>query len=147
MNIFISHASLDKAIARRIADVLETEGQKVFFDQKSIPTGAVLSREIKRALKQSDLAIFLLTKNVERSKFVEAEVSAILRNENERRVIPILIGDKADENAIWPVLADRNAILAGDEFGDDDLRNLTRMVREWDAVKSIRAEYETVALN
>ncbi|MFT5470472.1 MAG: hypothetical protein ACI8UO_005601, partial [Verrucomicrobiales bacterium] len=40
-----------------------------------------------------------------------------------------------------------NAILAGDEFGDDDLRNLTRMVREWDAVKSIRAEYETVALN
>ncbi|MFT5468710.1 MAG: hypothetical protein ACI8UO_003822, partial [Verrucomicrobiales bacterium] len=112
MNIFISHASLDKAIARRIADVLETEGQKVFFDQKSIPTGAVLSREIKRALKQSDLAIILLTKNVERSKFVEAEVSAILRNENERRVIPILIGDKADENAIWPVLADRNAILA-----------------------------------
>jgi hypothetical protein len=61
MNIFLAHASEDKETAESIAYSLRSRRHKVFLDQDDLPPGASYDQQIERAVKNSDIFIFLIS--------------------------------------------------------------------------------------
>jgi len=61
MKVFISYASEYKNIADRIAVGLRQDGIDVFFDRDQLAPGGAYDTRIRKAIKQSDLFIFLIS--------------------------------------------------------------------------------------
>jgi len=61
MKIFLSHASEDKSAAESIAFSLRSRGHKVFLDRDDLPPGQSYDQQIERAVKESDILIFLVS--------------------------------------------------------------------------------------
>jgi hypothetical protein len=61
MNIFLSHASQDKGLAESIAFSLRDRGYTVFLDRDDLPAGESFDQQIERAVKDSDIFIFLIS--------------------------------------------------------------------------------------
>ena len=61
MKAFISYASEYRKVADRIAIGLRQEGIDVFFDRDQLPPGGAYNTSIRKAIKQSDLFIFLIS--------------------------------------------------------------------------------------
>jgi hypothetical protein len=61
MNIFLSYASPDKATAESIAFSLRSRGYKVFLDRDDLPAGGSYDHQIERAVKDSEIFIFLIS--------------------------------------------------------------------------------------
>jgi hypothetical protein len=61
MKIFLCHASEDKATADSIAFSLRARGHQVFLDRDKLPAGASYDQQIERAVKASDIFIFLIS--------------------------------------------------------------------------------------
>lgn len=106
-NVFISYAREDSAVAHRLSEMLQAEGQKVFFDF-AIAAGEDFSLAIEKALANSQAVVVLLSKNSNRSKWVDAELRGALQG--GKAVIPVLLDEEATSNWVWPLVSDRNAI-------------------------------------
>jgi len=61
MEIFISYASEQRALAEEIALALREEGHGVFFDRSALPEGEAYNERIREAIGGSDLLVFLLS--------------------------------------------------------------------------------------
>jgi hypothetical protein len=61
MKVFLSHASEDKASAESITFSLRNRGHLVFLDRDDLPAGESYDQRIERAIKDSDLFIFLVS--------------------------------------------------------------------------------------
>ena len=61
MKAFISYASEYRNLADRIAIGLRQEGVDVFFDRDQLPPGGAYDTRIRKAIKRSDLFIFLIS--------------------------------------------------------------------------------------
>src|SRR5436305_1223299 len=61
MNIFLSYASEDRALAEQIYLALIGNGYKVFFDRESLPPGGDYHERIKSAVNRSDRFVFLIS--------------------------------------------------------------------------------------
>lgn len=110
-DVFISYARADNAIARRLMDVLNKHGFKVFHDQEALVAGEDFSdsTRIKKELQNAQAVIVLLSRNSKRSKFVEAELREALE-QGSGIIIPVLLDEEATENWIWPLVSNRQAI-------------------------------------
>jgi TIR domain len=62
LRIFISYSSESLPIAEEIAQHLKNAGHSVFFDKDSLPPAADYNHSIRAAMRMSDRAIFVLTK-------------------------------------------------------------------------------------
>ena len=92
--IFISHASADKAVARKIAMALEERGVSVWFDESELLVGDSLANVISDAISSSDYMLVLLSPHSVASKWVQKELNAAYARELDRRditIIPVLI--------------------------------------------------------
>jgi hypothetical protein len=61
MDIFLSYASEQRAIAEEIALALRSEGHEVFFDRSELPEGEAYNTRIREALSGCALLIFLVS--------------------------------------------------------------------------------------
>jgi tetratricopeptide (TPR) repeat protein len=61
VNIFISHASEQTDIAEGIEVALSGEGHAVFLDRSDLPSGETYNDQIRKAVAQCDLFIFLIS--------------------------------------------------------------------------------------
>ena len=61
MQIFLSYASEDREIAEKIANRLELEDHKVFFDREGLKSGKGYDQQIRQAINGCDLLIFLIS--------------------------------------------------------------------------------------
>jgi hypothetical protein len=59
--IFLSYASEQAEIARRIELSLKGDGHTVFFDRDSLPSGESFDARIRGAIEESDLLVFLIS--------------------------------------------------------------------------------------
>lgn len=81
MDVFISHASKDAALAMRIEQSLEENGLTVWLDRSEIRLGVLLRNELETAIKGSRTLILLWSKAAAQSRWVKAEVlTAFHRN-------------------------------------------------------------------
>jgi hypothetical protein len=58
MQIFLSYAREQRAIAEPIAFALRARGHEVFLDRDTLPAGRSFEESIEKAIRQSDLLVF-----------------------------------------------------------------------------------------
>jgi tetratricopeptide (TPR) repeat protein len=61
VDIFLSYASEQRALAEDIALALRGEGHQVFFDRSELPEGEAYNARIREGIEASDLLVFLVS--------------------------------------------------------------------------------------
>ena len=107
--IFISYDSHDQRAATVIAQGLLRAGFDVFYDKQAIVAGDEWSDSIKAALRRSAAVLVLLSKNTYRGTYAATEVQIAL--DSKVLVVPILLDDKAKQNWLWPLVAQRQSVM------------------------------------
>ncbi len=74
--IFLSHATVDKFIAKAMCQMLDAAGAKTFRDDRDIDGGDDIPEKIREAIKTSDEFVVLLTPNSVSRPWVNLEVGA-----------------------------------------------------------------------
>lgn len=74
--VFVSHATADKWIAKTICEKIETAGAATFRDDRDIRGGDDIPEEIRRQIKQSKEIVVLLTPESVDRRWVILEVGA-----------------------------------------------------------------------
>jgi internalin A len=85
--IFISYSHQDKSFAKKLANQLEKEGMRVWWDFDSLKGGQDWQKEIERAIKQSDFFLVTLTPDAVKSEWVGNEI--IYANQAQKTIIPL----------------------------------------------------------
>ena len=107
MKVFLSYALDDKEAARDFARRLSEEGLDVWFDEWQLQPGDNWSKEVGRALDQSDAMIVLITPEAMKSKGVRGEIEyALMTPRFEGLLIPLVL--KPSDEMPW--ILDRMAI-------------------------------------
>lgn len=91
---FVSHSSSDKECARLVADALQTEGIKVWLDERELRVGDSLWDEIGRGIDNADFMLLLVSPRSVASPWVKRELNAGLATElaeSRKIVLPVLI--------------------------------------------------------
>lgn len=87
---FISYSSLDKNIARQIAQDLKHYGHEIWFDEWSIQVGQCIPTEISGGIENSDFILLLLSKKSVESSWVDKEWKSAYWDEVNNQSISIL---------------------------------------------------------
>ena len=61
MNVFLSYASEERALAERVCRVLETEGHDVFFDRDDLGGGDAFGERIRAAVARAHVLVYLIS--------------------------------------------------------------------------------------
>jgi RNA-directed DNA polymerase len=106
-DLFLSHASEDKARIRKLNDKLEAVGVKVFFDKKSISWGDSIVQRINHGLLKSTFFVPFLTNTFASKGWTNKELNAAISANVSRqsRILPICDHDfHVGQN--YPILED-----------------------------------------
>jgi len=93
MRIFLSHANEDKAVAESIAFSLRNRGHEVFLDRDDLPPGASYDQRIERAVKDSEIFIFLISPDsIADGRYTLTELSFARRKwkDPSGRLLPVM---------------------------------------------------------
>ena len=94
MNIFLSYASEQAAIAESIEVALSGEGHDVFRDRSDLPSGEAYHARIREAIAASDLFVFLVSPeavSAGRYTLTELELARQKWRNPSGRVLPVVV--------------------------------------------------------
>ena len=133
MKVFISHASTDAKLAKRVAHVLREAGFKVWDDTQILP-GDNWGTQLAEALQESEAMVVLLTPNSLHSPNLSHELGYALGNEGYKgRVIPVLTASPEQlpkEDIPW-ILHKFHMIHLQDQGKDEEgLRSIAQALQE-----------------
>jgi flagellar biosynthesis GTPase FlhF len=113
-DFFISHASEDKeSFVRPLADLLITQGHKVWYDEFQLKIGDSLRKKIDEGLKFSKYGIVVLSRDFFRKNWTEYELNGLVAREMNgiKVILPIWHNVTRDEVLSYsPTLADKVAL-------------------------------------
>jgi hypothetical protein len=127
--VFVSHATADKWIARILCEKLELVGATTFRDDRDIDGGDDIPEEIRRQIKRSRELIVLLTpKSVDRT-WVKLEIGAAWGWSKSLRIVVVLY--HVDVDPIPDMLKSKKAIPLNDldEYLDEVERRVKKHFR------------------
>lgn len=75
MKAFISHSSVDKPLARQVADEIRVRGHDVWLDERDLGPGQPLAAALSEALQEIDVFVIILTENSVASPWVSYELN------------------------------------------------------------------------
>jgi hypothetical protein len=93
LQVFLSYASEDKAIAEPIAFSIRARGHMVFLDRDDLPAGGDFDLRIEQAVARSDLFVFLISPaSISKGRFTLTELEFARRKwrKADGRVLPVL---------------------------------------------------------
>lgn len=100
--VFLSHASRDRQMASRIADVFAEHNVPVWYSRTNLRGAQQWHDEIGAALKRCDWFVVLLSESATESKWVKRELLFALRSDRyENRILPVLIGECDPADLSW----------------------------------------------
>lgn len=88
--IFLSHSSVDKPFARRLASALRQHGHHVWLDEAEIKIGDSLIEKIRTGIDMTDYVIALLSTASVASPWVKRELEIALNQEINGRTVKVL---------------------------------------------------------
>lgn len=91
-DFFICHASEDKdEFVRELAERLETEGAKIWYDEFTLSVGSRLRKEIDRGLAKSKFGIVVVSSHFFEKEWPQRELDGLisLDIQEESRILPI----------------------------------------------------------
>ena len=113
-DFFISHASEDKeGFVRQLAEVLQSKGASVWYDEFTLKVGDSLRREIDRGLVNSRFGVVVLSEGCFKKEWPQKELDGLVALEAQglSRILPIWHKVSVDEVAHYsPTLADKIAL-------------------------------------
>jgi len=112
-DVFISHASEDKEVARPLADALTNAGLQVWYDDFSLKVGDSLRESIDLGLAQSHFGVVILSKCFFDKHWPEQELNGLATREERGKKVILPVWHGVDHNEVrdrYPVLADRLAV-------------------------------------
>jgi len=108
--VFLSHATVDKWVAKRMCEQIEGTGANYFRDDRDIDGGDDISDEIKSAISRSEDFVVLLTPQSLNRQWVLIEMGAAWSF--DKRIVVILY--QIDADLIPKTFARRKAIQLND---------------------------------
>lgn len=112
-DVFISHASEDKdAVARPLAELLQSRGLRVWLDEMELKLGDSLRRSIDRGLANSRYGLVILSPHFLGKEWPQKELDGLVAREDgsEKIILPVWHNVcRADIVGYSPPLADRLA--------------------------------------
>ena len=133
MKVFISHASTDAKLAKRVAHVLREAGFKV-WDETQILPGDNWGTQLAEALQESEAMVVLLTPNSLHSPNLSHEVGYALGKEGYKgRVIPVLAAPPEQlpkEDIPWILHKFHIIQLQDQEKDEEGLRSIAQALQE-----------------
>jgi hypothetical protein len=94
MKVFISYASADKALARKIVEALRQEGLDVWYGDDEIFPGDNWAAKIAQGLEEANAMVVVLTRQALQSEHVRADISFALGNQNyAHRLVTVFAED------------------------------------------------------
>src|SRR5438874_5015062 len=90
-HVFISHSSADRAVATRIATVLEARGIKVWMAPRDIVPGTEYAASIIDAIEQSRAVLFIVSEHLNASHQVPREAERAVHHGIP--LVPVRIAD------------------------------------------------------
>ena len=107
--VFLSYASQDAEIARRIADALRAAGLQVWFDQSELRGGDAWDASIRKRIKDCTLFVPVISKNTEsrsegyfRLEWKLAVDRSHLISDDQAFLMPVVIDETSDALARVP---------------------------------------------
>jgi hypothetical protein len=94
--VFVSHATADKWLARMICEKVEATGASTFRDDRDIDGGDDIPERIRAEIKRSREIVVLLTPHSVNRPWVLVEVGAAWCHSKSMRILPILCHVEAD---------------------------------------------------
>jgi predicted nucleotide-binding protein len=88
--VFVSHATTDKWIARMICEKIEACGAKTFRDDRDINGGDDIPNEIRREIKRSKEFVVLLTPESLTRQWVAIEVGVAWGTSKRKRIVAFM---------------------------------------------------------
>jgi hypothetical protein len=107
MNVFLSHARKDSALARQLANRLTRAGFKVWIADEQIVPGENWAKKIGKALDAAGLMVVLLTPRALESDAVRQDIEFALSSRKfEGRVFSVFVGStlEAGKDMPWILL-------------------------------------------
>jgi hypothetical protein len=110
--VFVSHATADKWIAKVVCEKIEAAGATTFRDDRDINGGDDIPDEIRRQIKKSKEIVVLLTPESVDSQWVTLEVGAAWLSSKLKRIVILLCHVSVDP--IPAMLKSKKAIHLND---------------------------------
>ncbi len=107
MRAFISFSSVDRHLARRVAELLRARGVSVWIDEGELAPGASLSTSLSSAIDNIEMFVCVLTSNTPSSDWVGRELAMAVARKNTVQIVPLRFDD-----------TDVPAVLDGIVWGD-----------------------------
>ena len=123
---FISHSSIDKTIAVRLAHEIEEQGFRVWLDKREVLVGHNIVERVNWGIAESRFLILLLSANSVQSHWVKEEWTAAYISEIESKQV-IILPALLEDCAIPPLLqSKRSADLRDWQSGAQDIIDAIR---------------------
>jgi hypothetical protein len=117
MDVFLSYASEDRALAERDCRVLEGEGHDDFFDREDLGGGDAFGERIRLAMARADVLVYLISRSsVAPKSYALTELS--IAEGLSRRNRPALLPVRTDDTPIDAVPATLRAFTILEPQGD-----------------------------
>ena len=129
-DLFLCYAGDDrKGVAKELYEKLIAMGISVWFNEKDLPLGSTMLREIDKGLAKSYAGIVLVTpaflKRVENEGVAEKELSALLAKD---RLIPIVHNTTYDAlRDVSPLLGSRSGLDTNEDSMDEIAAKLAEL--------------------
>ena len=117
MDVFLSYASEERALAERVCRVLETEGHDVFFDRDDLGGGDAFGERIRTAIAGADVLVYLVSRfSVASRSYALTELAIVTTLSRRRR--PAILPVRTDDTPIDAVPATLRAYTILEPQGD-----------------------------
>lgn len=123
MKAFISHASKDQALVRKLAARLGEAGLDVWNPYEEIAPGDNWAMKVGQALEESDLMVIVLSPGAFESDPVQREIEYALSSRKYKdRLITIIVGPTVDasRDVPWILLSQPNKQIDSTDEGVRD---------------------------
>lgn len=122
--VFVSHATYDKWIARVLCEKIEAVGAVAFRDDRDIEGGEAIPAAIRKAIRDADEVVVLLTPESIQRQWVLIEVA--MASMAEKRIVPLL--NHVDATQIPGIIRDARGFALNDleDYLDDLAQRITR---------------------
>lgn len=111
--VFISHTTADDIYGHLIVEHLEKHGIECFIDHRDIEGGVKWEKYMLNNVKESELMIVVVSretcKAVSKRKYILDEIKTAC--ENNKRIIPVIIGNITPCKSLMQYIGNRNFII------------------------------------